>query len=65
MLVFAHRLSTIKNADQIVVLKNGEIHATGTHQTLLGTDQLYREMWKAHVGARNWSVSSKGEGGSN
>ena len=65
LLVIAHRLSTIKNADQIVVLKNGEIHATGTHQTLLGTDQLYREMWKAHVGARNWSVSSKGEGGSN
>ena len=57
LLVIAHRLSTIKNADQIAVLKDGEIVAVENHDKLLDTCPLYREMWKAHIGAKNWAVS--------
>ena len=58
LLVIAHRLSTIRNADNIVVLKNGEILAEGRQEELLKTCPLYRDMWQAHIGAKNWAVSS-------
>ena len=58
LLVIAHRLSTIKNADNIVVLKNGRITAQGTQEQLLESCPLYRDMWQAHIGAKNWAVSS-------
>ncbi len=58
MLVIAHRLSTIKNADNIVVLKNGAIAAEGRQEELLENCPLYRDMWQAHIGAKNWAVSS-------
>lgn len=58
LLVIAHRLSTIKNADNIVVLKNGKIEAEGTQQQLLENCPLYKDMWQAHIGAKNWAVSS-------
>ena len=61
LFVIAHRLSTITNANQIIVLKNGEIHSVGTHKSLLDSDPLYRNMWEAHIGARNWSTNSKRE----
>lgn len=58
LLVIAHRLSTIKNADNIVVLKNGEILAEGKQEALLESCPLYRDMWQAHIGAKNWAVST-------
>lgn len=58
LLVIAHRLSTIKNADNIVVLRGGAVEAQGTQAQLLETCPLYREMWQAHIGAKNWAVSS-------
>lgn len=59
LLVIAHRLSTITKADQIVVLEKGRVQNTGTHAQLLDHSPLYREMWKAHVGARNWNLKGK------
>ncbi len=58
LLVIAHRLSTIRNADNIVVLKNGSIVAHGTQEQLLESCPLYRDMWKAHTGAKDWAVSA-------
>ena len=58
LLVIAHRLSTIKNADNIVVLKNGAIVAQGTQEQLLETCPLYQDMWRSHIGAKNWAVST-------
>ncbi len=58
LLVIAHRLSTIKNADNIVVLKDGSILAQGKQEELLETCPLYKDMWLAHIGAKNWAVSS-------
>ena len=58
LLVIAHRLSTIKDADHIVVLKNGAILAEGNQEELLADCSLYYDMWQAHIGAKNWAVSS-------
>ena len=58
LLVIAHRLSTIKNADQIVVLEKGQIVDRGTQRELLSRCPLYQMLWAAHVGVRNWAVTS-------
>jgi ATP-binding cassette subfamily B protein len=44
-LVIAHRLSTVVNADEIIVLRGGEIAERGTHPELLDMDGLYAQMW--------------------
>ncbi|OZM75142.1 ABC transporter ATP-binding protein [Amycolatopsis antarctica] len=44
VLVIAHRLSTVTEAEQIVLLENGRVRAAGTHATLVETDDLYREL---------------------
>ncbi len=44
-LVIAHRLSTVINADEIIVLRDGVIAERGTHQDLLSRDGLYAQMW--------------------
>lgn len=58
LLVIAHRLSTIKNADRIVVLNDGRIEATGTQEELMEHCELYRSMWQAHIGAKNWAAGN-------
>ena len=42
--IIAHRLSTVVRADKILVLKDGEILETGTHQTLLASGGLYQKL---------------------
>jgi ABC-type multidrug transport system fused ATPase/permease subunit len=48
--VIAHRLSTVREADRIVVLERGRIVATGTHETLLRESDLYRELARQLTG---------------
>jgi len=43
-LVIAHRLATVRNADRIIVLERGRIHAVGTHQALLSENGLYAHL---------------------
>ena len=50
MIVVAHRLSTIKNFDEIYYLENGEVVEKGTHKTLIDLQGLYFALWKVQAG---------------
>jgi len=45
-LVIAHRLSTLMNADRIIVIEGGRIVQEGTHKSLVGADGMYRRLWQ-------------------
>ena len=45
VLVIAHRLSTVKNADTIIVLDNGEIVESGTHEELYNLNGIYYNLY--------------------
>ena len=53
LIVIAHRLSTVKDADQIYVIKGGKIDSHGTHEELLAQGGLYKSMWEAHISAKD------------
>lgn len=50
MLIIAHRLSTVKNCDKIIVLENGEIVECGTHNELLEKRGKYYQLWEMQQG---------------
>lgn len=49
LIVIAHRLSTVMDADKIYVIKDGRIDEAGTHEELLRHHGLYEKMWNAHM----------------
>jgi ATP-binding cassette subfamily B protein len=49
LIVIAHRLSTVMDADKIYVIQDGRIDDAGTHEELLGRHGLYEKMWNAHM----------------
>ena len=53
LIVIAHRLSTIKDSDQIFVVNDGNVTAHGTHEELLVSCPLYKEMWDAHISVKD------------
>lgn len=50
MIVIAHRLSTVRNADEIVVLEQGKIVERGEHEQLVSQDGLYAKLWRVQTG---------------
>ena len=53
LIVIAHRLSTVKDSDQIFVINDGNVAAHGTHEELLASCPLYKEMWNAHISVKD------------
>lgn len=53
LIVIAHRLSTIADADNIVVIKDGKLVDSGRQEELLEKCSLYRDMWQAHIDAKD------------
>lgn len=53
LIVIAHRLSTVKDADKLFVIKDGVIDSAGTHEGLLKMGGLYKNMWEAHIDSKD------------
>lgn len=49
-LIIAHRLSTLRHANKIIVLKDGRIVESGTHQALLVKQGIYSDLWNVQIG---------------
>lgn len=56
VIVVAHKLTTIKNADQILVLKDGLVKEEGTHQKLLEFDGVYHQLWEIQQQLGGWKI---------
>lgn len=61
VLIIAHRLITIKNANKILVIKNGQIENAGAHEFLLQKSETYSAMWKAYTVSSDWQITAKKE----
>ena len=56
IIMIAHRLTTVRNADRIFVLKDGKMQESGTHDKLVEADGLYSKMWQDYQTSINWKV---------
>lgn len=61
VLMIAHRLSTVRNADLIVVLDKGRVVESGTHGELLAAGGLYARMWADYERSVSWRIASAAE----
>ena len=58
VLMIAHRLTTVQDADSIVVVDNGKIVEQGTHKELLSREKQYHRMWNEYQQSVSWKLSS-------
>lgn len=56
LISIAHRLSTVKNANQIVVISDGKVAQKGTHAELISQDGIYSRFWKQRELASGWKL---------
>ncbi len=58
VVVIAHKLQTIRNADKIIVLKDGKVFETGNHKDLLEKQGVYSRFWNTQQTTRGWKIVS-------
>ena len=56
VVMIAHRLTSVTNADTIVVMEEGRIAEQGTHAQLLQKEGLYGRMWKEYQQSVEWDI---------
>lgn len=56
VLVIAHRMRTIRGADKIVVLENGNVVEQGAHEELIENEGLYNRLWSIQTKANEWAI---------
>lgn len=56
VVMIAHKMSSIKNADQIIVLSDGKNTASGTDVQLMESSELYRRLWEEYLKGSNWTI---------
>ena len=56
LISIAHRMTTVRNADQIIVLSDGQIVQQGTHQTLISQDGIYRNFLSIRTQSVGWQI---------
>ncbi|MBI9090217.1 MAG: ABC transporter ATP-binding protein [Desulfobacterium sp.] len=56
LVVIAHRLSTVRNADQILVMDHGRIVESGRHDQLVSNNGLYQDLWDRRIQAKSWKM---------
>jgi ATP-binding cassette subfamily B protein len=60
LIVIAHKLSTIRNADQILVIDDGRIVQRGIHDELIRKEGIFRTFWERRARARSWKIFAVG-----
>ena len=63
--IIAQRISSVQNADRIIVLDNGEVTAFDTHEKLLETSEIYRDVYESQTQGGGDFDENKPEGGNN
>ena len=56
VIIIAHRLSTVRGADNIVVTDDGRVAEQGTHDALVQSGGRYSEMWKQYISSMSWTM---------
>ncbi|MCG8689396.1 MAG: ABC transporter ATP-binding protein, partial [Desulfobacterales bacterium] len=56
VITIAHKLSTVRNADNIIVMKDGRVHEQGKHDDLMKRDGVYRTFIEIRKTAEGWSI---------
>jgi ATP-binding cassette subfamily B protein len=59
VIIIAHRLSTVRGADKILVVDKGKILEEGVHETLVSAGGRYSRMWEQYTGAMDWTLGKK------
>ncbi len=55
-IMIAHRMTTVKGADKIAVVDNGQVVELGNHESLMAEDGLYKKMWDEYQRASHWNI---------
>ncbi len=56
IIMIAHKLSTLKHVDQILVIEDGRISQKGTHRELTSQDGLYKRLWGIQYQTNQWKL---------